>query len=194
VVPSIDAGWSAQATPTSLTIPKSTPTASTCSVAVRVTAPASGSATLKLELRPKNFPGKSYTSQNVAVAVGSNTGGSNPDFTLTSTKVFPGSAYVGGSIKCAANQKRTVTLSVTLAKTGKYLISAVATGPWTTAVQNNPNPITTTAAGQSVDALVDVTGPAIAIPAGTTGRLTITYQRQAPTTDSASFEFDLAPS
>jgi len=187
----IDGGWSAQASPTELTIPKSLTSATSRTVSVTVTAPATGSATLKLELVPKNFPGPSYFSQNVPVAVGSTGQGSNPDFTLTSTSVVPGAAFASGKIKCTAGQTRTVKPNVALAKPGTYLITAAVTAPWTAVVQNSPNPVTTTVTGSAVIALVELKGPSSGLSTGTTGKLTITYARQTAPTDTASFEYDV---
>lgn len=195
VNPTIDAGWTALASPAELTIPKSQPSPTNRTVSVSVTAPASGAATLRLELIPRNFPGKSYPSQNVPVAVNSNSGGTNPDFEPIATDVFPGISYVGGKIHCAATRQVSITQTVRLAVRGTYLVTAEivpASAPWTRTIDNNPNPLTTLVADKQEDAMVTITG-ASSIPAGSAAKLRITMARQAPTTDSASFEFDIVP-
>jgi hypothetical protein len=194
-VPLIDGGWTAQATPTTLTIPKSQTTPSKWSVSVRVTAPASGSATLKLELRPMNFPGKSYPSQNVPVAVNANTGGTNPDFVPISTDVFPASSNGGGKIHCGAGKTVSITQTVKLVRSGTYLVKAEIappTAPWTFTVDNDPNPLKTLTENKQEDAMVSITGDS-SLSAGSSAKLRVILERKSPTTDSATFEFDIAP-
>lgn len=195
VSPTIDTGWTALAIPAELTIPKSQSAPTNRTVSVNVTAPASGSATLRLELIPRNFPGKSYPSQNVPVAVNSNTGGTNPDFEPIATDVFPGNSYVGGKIHCAATRQVSISQTVRLARRGTYLVTAdiiPSTAPWTRTIDNNPNPLTTAIDDKQEDAMVTITG-ASSIPSGATAKLRITVARQSLPTDSASFEFDIVP-
>jgi hypothetical protein len=148
------AGWTVavKGGATEMLIPKSQPTPSMTPVTLVVTTGASGSPSLSLGLRSKNFPGKGGSSTAETLTLNAAPPPPNTDVVFLSPSVL-GSVqkYANGSLyvrtdASPANQFASVNVDVKLKQPGVYAIGSaiVSNGSWAITILNSPTSFDTT--------------------------------------------------